>query len=77
VGVVWCEPWRIDITEAVRLGVNELELTVVNGWVNRLIGDSGRPPEKRFTWTMWNPYTPSSSLLESGLLGPVTLRGEE
>ena len=72
-GVVWCEPWRIEITEAVRTGLNELEIVVANEWVNRLIGDSGRPPEKRFTWTTWNPYKPNSPLLESGLLGPVTL----
>jgi hypothetical protein len=73
-GVVWCEPRRIEITEAVRPGTNELEIVVVNEWVNRLIGDSGQPPEKRFTWTTWNPYKPNSPLLESGLLGPVTIQ---
>jgi hypothetical protein len=73
-GVAWCEPWRIEITEAVRAGSNELEIIVVNEWVNRLIGDSAQPLEKRFTWTTWNPYKPNSTLLESGLLGPVTLR---
>ena len=76
-GVVWCEPWRIEITKAVRTGVNELEIVVVNEWINRLIGDAGQPPEKRFTWTTWNPYKPNSPLLESGLLGPVTLRASE
>jgi hypothetical protein len=74
-GVVWCEPWRIEITGAVRTGTNQLEILVANEWVNRLIGDSGQPPEKRFTWTTWNPYKPTSPLLESGLLGPVTLQG--
>jgi hypothetical protein len=76
-GVVWCEPWRIEITEAVRTGKNELEIVVANEWVNRLIGDSGQPPENRFTWTTWNPYKPNSPLLESGLLGPVTLQGNQ
>ena len=76
-GAVWCEPWQIEITDAVRNGANELEIGVVNKWVNRLIGDSGQAPEKRFTWTTWNPYKPNSPLLESGLFGPVTLRGEE
>jgi hypothetical protein len=76
-GVVWCEPWRIEITDAVRTGINELEIVVANEWVNRLIGDSGRPPENRFTWTTWNPYKPNSPLLESGLLGPVTLQGSQ
>ena len=72
-GVVWCEPWRIEITDAVRTGQNELEIVVVNEWVNRLIGDASQPPERRFTWTTWNPYKANSPLLESGLLGPVTL----
>lgn len=73
-GVAWCEPWQIEITEAVRTGTNDLEIVVVNEWVNRLIGDSGQPPEKRLTWTTWNPYKPDSPLLESGLLGPVTIQ---
>jgi hypothetical protein len=73
-GVVWCEPWQIEISPAVRPGENDLEIIVVNQWVNRLIGDSGLPPGKRLTWTTWNPYKPDSPLLESGLLGPITLR---
>jgi len=72
-GVAWCEPWRIDLTPAARPGVNQLEIVVVNEWVNRLIGDAAQPPEKRFTSTTWNPYKPGSTLLESGLFGPVTL----
>ena len=76
-GTVWCEPWRIEITEAVRTGMNELEIVVANEWVNRLIGDSGQPLENRFTWTTWNPYKPNSPLLESGLLGPVILEGSQ
>lgn len=70
-GVVWCEPWRIEITGALQRGKNELEITVANLWPNRLIGDSALPQEKRYTWTTWNPYQPNSALLESGLLGPV------
>jgi hypothetical protein len=76
-GVVWCAPWRIEITDAVKSGSNQLELVVVDEWVNRLIKDSGLPPEKRLTWTTWNPYKPRSPLLPSGLLGPVRVMAEE
>jgi hypothetical protein len=76
-GGVWCEPRQIEITQAVRSGTNELEIVVANEWINRLIGDSGQPPEKRLTWTTWNPYKPDSPLLESGLLGPVTIQVDE
>ncbi len=72
-GVVWCAPWRIELTGAVRPGSNDVELAVANQWVNRLIGDFALPQERRFTWTTWNPYKPILPLLESGLLGPVTL----
>jgi hypothetical protein len=72
-GVVWCAPWRIDITSALKAKGNELEITIANLWPNRLIADSALPAEKRLTSTTWNPFQPDSPLLESGLLGPVKL----
>ena len=72
-GVVWCAPWRIDVTRALKAKGNELEITIANLWPNRLIADSALPAEKRLTSTTWNPFQPDSPLLESGLLGPVKL----
>jgi len=84
-GIVWTEPWKIDLTAAVKAGRNNLEIDVVNTWVNRLIGDAGRPKEKRFTKTnvalqegtrTIKPYQGFASkdpLMRSGLLGPVRL----
>ncbi len=38
-GVVWCAPWRIEVTRAIKAGDNSLEIEVANRWPNRLIGD--------------------------------------
>jgi hypothetical protein len=74
-GVVWCAPWRVEIPrDVLRERDNQLEITVANLWINRLVGDAGLPAEKRLTWTTWNPYRKDSPLFPSGLLGPVTIR---
>jgi hypothetical protein len=73
-GVAWCEPWRLPIPAGVlRQRGNSLEIVVANLWTNRLIGDSNLPPERRLTWITGNPFHPDDPLLESGLLGPVTI----
>ena len=72
-GVVWCPPWRTEVTAAMLGGTNQLEVEVANLWPNRLIGDLSLPEEKRFTWTTRNPFKPTATLLPSGLLGPVRL----
>ena len=43
VGVIWCAPWHIDITEVLKEGENELEIEVANRWINRLLGDRQKP----------------------------------
>ncbi|OGD18391.1 MAG: hypothetical protein A2W03_06685 [Candidatus Aminicenantes bacterium RBG_16_63_16] len=44
-GVVWCAPWRVEITGAVKPQGNQLEIKVANLWPNRLIGDEQLPPD--------------------------------
>ncbi|RKZ60563.1 MAG: hypothetical protein DRQ44_12605 [Gammaproteobacteria bacterium] len=45
IGVVWCAPWRIDISGALIEGENKLEIEVANRWINRLLGDKSEPEE--------------------------------
>ncbi len=44
-GVVWTEPWQVDISGIVKQGDNQLEITVANLWPNRLIGDAPLPDD--------------------------------
>ena len=44
-GILWKPPFRVDITEALQAGANELTVNVVNLWPNRLIGDDMLPPD--------------------------------
>lgn len=77
-GVVWCAPWWIDISDALKEKENHLEIEVANLWPNRLIGDAAKPQDKRVTWTIRpHPFKAGSKLLPSGLLGPVRLLAQE
>ena len=48
-GTLWKPPYRVDITDAVRSGDNDLEIRVTNLWPNRLIGDEQLPPENEYS----------------------------
>ena len=74
-GVVWCDPWRVSLpADVLKTRENELEITVANLWLNRLIRDSGLPEEERLTWIPGKyPFQPEDPLQPSGLLGPVQI----
>jgi hypothetical protein len=72
-GLLWKPPFRLNISQAVQAGKNVLEVKVTNLWPNRLVGDAALPENERLTKVNWNPYKPDSPLLDSGLLGPVSL----
>jgi len=72
-GVVWTEPFSVDITGEVKATGNQLEVDVVNLWPNRMIGDAALPSEKRFTRSNVT-IDRNAKLLDSGLLGPVALQ---
>jgi hypothetical protein len=77
-GMTWTPPFRVDISDALKPGVNEIEVHVTNFWYNRLVGDKDLPQDKSVTRTnirkLSNPGTP---LMVSGLLGPVILHRAE
>ena len=71
-GITWTKPFRIEITDAIIKGDNNLKINLVNNWHNRLIGDRGKPQEERFTKTNIN-IRDDWKLQKSGLLGPVMI----
>ncbi len=75
-GVVWHTPYRVDISDALKPGANEVTIKVTNAWVNRLIGDQQPNVTKKYTFTDFKPYRADSPLLASGLLGPVEISTE-
>ena len=70
-GILWKEPFRVEVTGAARPGTNQLLVKVTNLWPNRLIGDEKLPESQRITWASVSLYKADSPLLPSGILGPV------
>ena len=74
IGLLWAPPYDIDVTDAIRPGLNKIEVDVTNEWTNRLIGDRGLPETQR---VLHSPVParpgPAASLQESGLIGEVSL----
>lgn len=46
---LWKEPFRTEITKAVRPGDNHLEIAVTTLWNNRLVGDEYLPAEHEYS----------------------------
>jgi hypothetical protein len=76
-GGAWTAPYKLNISGAVKSGINKLRIEVVNTWVNRLIGDQKLPADQRSTWCPYNPYKADSPLQPSGLFGPVTVQSQD
>lgn len=73
VGTVWKKPFYLDISDAIKLGENSIEIKVTNTWVNRLIGDAQADVKDKTTFTTMPFYKADAPLLPSGLLGNVTV----
>jgi hypothetical protein len=54
-GIVWTSPWEVNISDALRQTNNHLEITVINLWINRLIGDESEPWDgvENGKWPEW------------------------
>ncbi len=68
-GLLWKQPFIVDVTKALRPGMNVLEVKVTNQWVNRLIGDAQLPEDSDRngngtlkSWPQW---------LQDGRLSPT------
>ena len=44
-GILWKPPFSVDVTDALHAGANDLVVSVVNLWPNRLIGDEHLPSD--------------------------------
>jgi hypothetical protein len=58
-GVVWRPPFLVDVSRALRAGVNRIDIAVTNTWANRLIGDEQLPDDCKWNgivleeWPKW------------------------
>jgi hypothetical protein len=78
-GTLWKPPFRVDVTDQLRAGANELEVAVTNQWTNRILGDARAASDDERVLSSggqgrrggfgFGPRVPP----ESGLLGPVRL----
>jgi hypothetical protein len=82
-GILWKQPFCVNISGLVRSGENELKVEVVNLWVNRLTGDMLSDPKNRYCRTN-HPYVTKSmggdepyKEQTSGLLGPVIILNDK
>jgi hypothetical protein len=87
-GVTWTKPYRYDVTKILNSGENTIKVEISNVWSNRLTGDA--ITGQKFTNTnIENTIVPVTTiepgsqtrvswenvpLIESGLLGPVTIQ---
>ncbi len=71
-GVLWTEPYSLNIKNFIQEGENTLTVDVTGTWYNRLAYDASQPEPQRKTWTIAGPAA-GSQLHDSGLLGPVRI----
>jgi|WetSurMetagenome_2_1015567.scaffolds.fasta_scaffold00464_21 hypothetical protein len=82
-GIVWAKPFKYDITRFIKNGENSLKVEIASTWSNRLTGDAisgAKFTDTNITGTnipgtnRTNVPWAQTPLIESGLLGPVTIQ---
>lgn len=73
IGMLWKLPYQMDITGALKQGVNKIEIKVTNQWTNRITGDILNPDKKVLSGAGLRFGGGSNTLSESGLIGPVLI----
>lgn len=49
-GVVWCAPWEVDVTGAIKGHGDHIDIEVWTTWANRMIGDELLPQDCEWGW---------------------------
>ena len=74
--VLWKPPFKVDISDAIQEGQNQLEIKVTNLWPNRLIGDARLHPDPGLDYRLDEPGKPISEPLAPtpswSATGPLT-----
>lgn len=70
-GGVWTTPYKLDVTDFVKDGRNDVRVEVVNTWVNRIVGDMNLPENQRDIYLYVNHLNAKTPLPPSGIIGKV------
>jgi hypothetical protein len=82
-GMVWAPPYLVEITGALKPGLNHLRIEVTNEWTNRILGDRPLPPNERILPDAFPPagrrvfFFGPREPVESGLIGNVSVVSEQ
>ena len=44
-GILWKPPYRVEVTDSIKIGANQIEVAITNLWPNRLIGAEQYPDD--------------------------------
>lgn len=70
-GGVWTTPYKLDVTDFVKDGRNDVRVEVVNTWVNCIVGDMNLPENQRDIYLYVNHLNAKTPLPPSGIIGKV------